>query len=246
MFPGVDLEERLKRTKQKRIQKDGDPVANAIRDLLNDVEREDSDILQRIFTKPSDEITEPVGLDPMDLDPQRIYHLEDIKSICVQYRLRFLDAHRFKGEIPTEALREVHRLDGQSSEPLSQFKIVAPAELFRLDEKDKDPMLFMPLNNGYYYLIHKWGGELNAWRRILSYPLQNFYKLVQTILIFTAAVTLLLPHDLLVTDPSHPDLGIRVIFFFWLLLALSGMSAFFIMANEQNFNEEVWNSRFRT
>lgn len=246
MIPGVDLEERLKRTKQKRIQQEGDLVANAIRDLLNDVEREDSDILQRIFTKSNGEGAGRQALHPMDLDTQRIYHLEDIKSICVQYRLRFLDAHRFKGEIPKEALREVNRLDRQSSEPLAEFKIVAPAELFRLDEKDKDPMLFMPLNNGYYYLIHKWGGELNAWRRVLSYPLQNFYKLAQTIFLFTAAVTLLLPHNILVTDPSHSDLGIRVIFFFWLLLALSGMSAFFIMANEQNFNEEVWNSKFRT
>lgn len=244
MFQGVDLEERLKRTKQRRIQKKGDELSDAIRNLLLDVEQKDTEILQRVFASGSvqnDENAPPLS----DLDPQRIYHLSDIKSICVDYRLRFLAANRFKGSIPVEAIREINRIECDADVELSSFRIVAPAELFRLDEKDKDPMLFMPLNNGYYYLIHKWGGELNPMRKILSYPLQNFYKLAQTIFWFTLAVTLLLPHSILVTDPSHSDLGIRVIFFFWLLLALSGMSAFFIMANEQNFNEDVWNSKFR-
>ena len=36
------------------------------------------------------------------LDTDKIYHIDNIKSLCIDYRLRFLDLKYFKGEIPEE------------------------------------------------------------------------------------------------------------------------------------------------
>ena len=34
------------------------------------------------------------------LDPKKIFHIKDIKKVCVDYRLRFLDSSFYKGKIP--------------------------------------------------------------------------------------------------------------------------------------------------
>jgi len=37
------------------------------------------------------------------LDFSRVYHLETIKRVCIDYRLRFLDLKYFKGALPEAA-----------------------------------------------------------------------------------------------------------------------------------------------
>lgn len=242
IFKDVNLEEEIRREKKSRLRKGEDDLMREIRQLLIEDEIAEDGIIKRIFSKTKN--GNPFH-SLMELDPNRIYHIEDVKQICIKYRLRFLEANRFKGEIPKEAILEIKKLEEQFDNTFDDYKIIAPAELFRLDEKDKDPLLFLSLGNNYYYLIHKWGGELNGLRRVLSYPMQSFDKMVKTIFLFTLTVTVLLPHNLLVPDPAQSDLGIRVIFFFWLLIATAAMSTFFIMSSGGNFNENVWNSKYR-
>ena len=45
------------------------------------------------------------------LDPLRTYDVEDIRRACVKYRLRFLPAGRFKGNIPREAIYTLRQLE---------------------------------------------------------------------------------------------------------------------------------------
>src|SRR5690606_27925879 len=37
------------------------------------------------------------------LESDRIFHVDQIKAVCVDYRLRFLNSNRFKGQVPEEA-----------------------------------------------------------------------------------------------------------------------------------------------
>ena len=45
------------------------------------------------------------------LDPKKIFHIKDIKKVCVDYRLRFLDSSFYKGKIPNVALKKIDLLD---------------------------------------------------------------------------------------------------------------------------------------
>ena len=54
---------------------------------------------------------------------------------------------------------------------------MAPSVLFRLEKKD-DPLLFVPLGNEYYYLIHKWGNDLHPFRKALMWPFKNIWNLL--------------------------------------------------------------------
>ena len=80
------------------------------------------------------------------LESGRIYHIESIKRICIDYRLRFLDSRLFKNEIPKEAISEIKSLEKAHQTELKGFKIMAPSKLFKLENAD-DPVLFVPLNN---------------------------------------------------------------------------------------------------
>ncbi|NCG04617.1 MAG: hypothetical protein GWO82_04715, partial [Bacteroidetes bacterium] len=45
------------------------------------------------------------------IEANRIYHIDQIKTICIIYRLRFLDANLFKGQFPIEAVEEIKAIE---------------------------------------------------------------------------------------------------------------------------------------
>ena len=106
------------------------------------------------------------------LESQHIYHIDQIEKICVDYRLRFLDAKYYKSDIPQQGLAKVNYLNQQHQTELQGFKIMAPSKLFKLENAD-DPLLFAPIGNGYYYFIHKWGNDLHPLRRMMMWPVKN-------------------------------------------------------------------------
>jgi len=242
MFEGVNLEKELNKERTRRLKKVQDETLQAFIEILERDDRLDEQISANILGSTGE--GNPV-LDVDQLSADRIYSIDDIKAICVRYLLRFLDAKYFKGEVPTEAISKVKRLQKDFNVELDGYKIVAPAELFNLKEKDKDPLLLVPVGKTHYYLIHRWGGELNPMRRILSWPLQTFGNMVKSVFGLAFAIAMLMPHNVMVTDPEMASWPIRGILFFWLLIAFSAMSAFFTLAMEKNFNDQEWNSRYR-
>ena len=100
------------------------------------------------------------------IDANRIYHIDQIKKICIDYRLRFLDANLFKGQFPIEAVEEIKVIEKTHQTELTSLKMMAPSKLFKLENAD-DPLLFAPMGNGYYFLIHQWGNDLHPLRKFL-------------------------------------------------------------------------------
>src|SRR5699024_9523529 len=115
------------------------------------------------------------------IEADRIFHLEQIKKICVVDRLRFLDSHYFKKELPIEALQKTKHIEKLHQTEFTGFKIMAPAKSFRLKNAD-DPLLFAPMGNGYYYLIHKWGNDLSPWRKLKAWPYKGIEYMVATVM----------------------------------------------------------------
>jgi hypothetical protein len=88
------------------------------------------------------------------LETHRIFHLTQIRAVCIDYRLRFLDSRFFKNGIPEEAVSKISTLEKTHQVELRGFKIIAPSKAFQLLSYD-DPLLFAPIGNDYYYLIHQ-------------------------------------------------------------------------------------------
>ena len=145
------------------------------------------------------------------LETNRIFHLNDIKKICITYRLRFLESQLFKGEIPVEAISEIKQLEKAHQTSLSGFMIMAPSKLFKLENYD-DPLLFAPIGNGYYYLIHKWGNDLNRWRKWLMYPFRNLDTIIVSTIIAAFLIALSFPESYF--NPKYKITQFIFLFFF--------------------------------
>ena len=72
----------------------------------NEIERE---LIKQTLQEKSSTKTNQLKFDLLETD--KIFHLEQIKKICIDYRFRFLDSSIFKNEIPEEAISKIRDLE---------------------------------------------------------------------------------------------------------------------------------------
>lgn len=238
---GLNLEKALARERRRSQDQTAEETLAAFKALLKADDIQDETILQNIFAGGS---SLSRALDLKKLDPDRIYQLEDIKQLCTRYRLRFLDASLFKGDIPYEAISAIKRLQKDQSVELQGYKMIAPAPMFHLENKDKDPLLMLPLGNDRYYLVHRWGNDLHPLRALMVYPFRSFKSLLSSIALLAAFVVSLFPDSIVMGPLDEHSWNIRIIFFFYLFLAFSALTALYGFSRMKNFNSELWNSRY--
>ena len=174
------------------------------------------------------------------LSKSRIYHIDHIKKVSIDYRLRFLDIKYFKNKLPIEALKQIKKLEKEHKTKLSEFKIMAPSVLFRLEKKD-DPLLFVPLGNEYYYLIHKWGNDLHPFRKALMWPFKNIWNLLLAVFALSWVFTELTPLSLFTKNQNDSSYWMLLFFMF---KAIASIVLYFGFALGKNFNPAIWDNRY--
>ncbi len=174
------------------------------------------------------------------LSKSRIYHIDHIKKVSIDYRLRFLDIKYFKNKLPNEALKQIKKLEKKHKTKLSEFKIMAPSVLFRLEKKD-DPLLFVPLGYEYYYLIHKWGNDLHPFRKALMWPFKNIWNLLLAVLALSWVFTELTPLSLFTKNQNDSSYWMLLFFMF---KAIASIVLYFGFALGKNFNPAIWDNRY--
>ncbi len=240
MWSKVNLEEALQAEKRKGENNIEAEVLPVFRQMLKEDDELDEAIVNHIFGKTNG----IASLNWKELEVERIFHISEIKKLCTDYRLRFLDANHFKGEIPYEAISKIKMLQRQQEVELASFKILAPAPMFNLQKKDSDPLLFVPLGNGNFYLIHKWGNDLSPYRKWVLLPFRNFKSLIATVALFTLSIVMAIP-DSVYMGPYDKSAGaLRVIFFFYLFIAFSGLTVLYGFSRLKNFNSALWDSKY--
>lgn len=233
-FKGTDVEERLHRLRDR--QGEGNRIMDGVRQILRkDLQRE-MRIVDELGRGHSG-ITNDFDFDLLETD--RIHHLDSIKKICIDYRLRFLDTSYFKGKIPQTALDKIKALEAAHDIEIRGYKIMAPSKLFKLENMD-DPLLFAPIGNNYYYLIHKWGKDLHPFRRVMAWPFKNIGNLVVVVIALSYLVALAVPDGLFSKNSSTAEF---LIIFFFMFKCLASVVIFYGFALGKNFNPAIWNSK---
>ena len=174
------------------------------------------------------------------LDSNNVYHIDTIKTTCVNYRLRFLDVKYFKPQLPKEAFDKIKQLETEHNTVLGNLKIMAPSKLFKLEDKD-DPLLFVPIGNQHYYLIHKWGSDLHPLRRIMVWPFKNVLNFLLVLVAASYLATLLVPDGLFSKSSSSAQF---LIIFFFTFKSSVAVALFYGFALGKNFNPFIWNSKY--
>lgn len=235
LIKSTNIEERLRSIKKGRSKED--ELLREVYNVLNNTTDSTSAVLDKLTEKPCKRHNE---LDFDLLDTSRIFHVNHIKETCITYRLRFLDSKYFKGTIPEEAIEEIKNIERQHATTLDGFKIMAPSKLFKLEDKD-DPLLFIPINNDYYYLIHKWGKDLHPLRKVLVWPFLNMINLMILILLVSLIASSLVPSGLF---SKKDGLGEFMVVFFFMFKSVAAVVLFYGVALGKNFNPAIWNSKF--
>ena len=209
--------------------------------LLLQEEQKQDDLIRAMVLSAMDER----HLRIRGLDPERVFHRDTIRTMCIRYRLRFLPGGLFKGRIPNTAVQAIRSLERKVDGPLRSFLILAPSARFKLCDSEVDPLLFVPLGEGRYYLVHKWGTDLSWSRALLNWPLRTPAHLGSMVLLLAALITVLVPTELLNSDPDALYWSLqRSLFLVWSTVVLTSFTVFGWFAFFGQFSSEAWNSRY--
>jgi hypothetical protein len=174
------------------------------------------------------------------IESHRIYRLDQIREVCIDYRLRFLDIKYFKNDLPESAHQAINKIETDHGTVLTEFKIMAPSSLFKLERKD-DPLLFVSMGNNYYYLVHKWGNDLHPLRKLLMWPFKNIWNLLLSVLAVSWAATEMTPMGLFTKTPDQASFWML---YFFMFKAIASIVLFYGFALGKNFNPAIWNSKY--
>ncbi|MFV1449562.1 hypothetical protein VBZ51_10465 [Maribacter sp. HS] len=236
LLPKTNIEQKLSSIKKKRILAediDLKQVYSILSNLDNELDRIENNVI----------IGNGVANNKFNIDllnSDKIYHTKEIKQICIDYRLRFLDTKYFKGTIPAEGLSKIKALEKEHNTEIKGFKIIAPSKLFKLEDKD-DPLLFAPIGNGYYYLIHQWGNDLHPFRKLLMWPFKNMANLIILVLLISFLVTLMIPNGLFSKSSTNAQFWIL---YFFMFKCIASVVIFYGFALGKNFSPAIWNSKY--
>ena len=232
----TDIEVQLRKQRAKHTTQED--ILEQVKAVLKQDDLMEDAIMLRMKSPQKPTPRNHFKIDSMEMD--RIYHVDQIKNICINYRLRFLDTKYFKNDIPREALVEIKRLEKEHDLTIQGFKIVAPSKMFKLENAD-DPLLFAPVGNGYFYLIHKWGNDLSPMRRLFAWPFKSFENLIVLTLISSLIATSLIPHGLFGNQNTAIEF---LLIFLFMFKCVASMVLYYSFAAGKNFNTAIWNSKY--
>ena len=194
-----------------------------------------------IKSKRISKIKIDLDYNPDKIDSNRLFHVDQIRKICIDYRLRFLDFNFFKGGVPDEAYTKLKEFELNHPDLDLNIKMMAPTKLFQLENYD-DPLMFVSLGNNYYYLIHKWGNDMSYFRKMFMWPFKNIYNILVYIAIISLFFTTFVPEGIFFYK-NNPEIQFFVVFLF-MFKSLAAIFIYFGFAMGKNFNENIWNSKF--
>ncbi len=235
MFSQTNIKNQLIKYRSKRIAEVA--VMDEVQRIFSENEKHREKIISNLENNTS-EIDNHFNLE--ELEASNIFHLSDIKKLCITYRLRFLDSHYFKGSFPEEAISEIRKLENMHHVSLGNFKIVAPAKLLKLENAD-DPLLFAPMGNDYFYLVHKWGNDLHPLRKLLMWPYKNFENLVFTVFVLSVFLTAITPITWFTKTGGMQE---EILLFLFIFKMVAGIVLYYGFAKGKNFNGAIWNSKY--
>ncbi len=230
----TNIEDKLRYKKNKSYNPES--VIEQIQSIFEAESKKETLILD-VLSNGVEKTTNAFNFELLDTD--KIYHINTIKTICIDYRLRFLDSKLFKNEFPNEAIFKIKSLEKNHQTKLQGFKVMAPSKLFKLKNPD-DPLLFAPIGNGYYYLIHKWGNDLHPLRKWIMLPFRSFETLMVSAILSSFLITFLFNFKLLESQLMSSKF---LILFLFMFKSVIGIIIFYAISQGKNFNSVIWNSK---
>lgn len=239
MFSPVDIQDELVKSRQKHAQIQHS-LMQQVEAAMKKGMQADEFILSRLRKAPKPGKWE---IDTSLLDKNKIFSLDDIKSVCIKYRLRFLDSKYFRmEELPYDAVQAIKNLEKETGKEVAHIKMAASAKFFKLEDRNKDPLLFAQIDDTNFYLIHKWGNDFRWYKKWLCYPLRSIWTLVLSMSVIGIPLSFIIP-ALWFHNPADVQ--------FYQTLYLAGFTIYIVFtivfggfSFYKNFSKVAWNSPY--
>lgn len=245
MFKSVDIIEELSKERQ-RLDSNSNQFLESALDVLNNSFSHEEEITRRLTEGTYDEFR--LSYEQLDkLDYSLIFNENVIQNIATKYRLRFLDSKLYVGTIPHEAKLKIRKIEENIGVKFKNFKVLAPASRFKLADSTEDPILFANLGNGAFYMIHKWGDDMNWYRNAIHFPFRNITTLALTCISLAMLINLFIPTDLFNSIGSksiYHSLMLKA-FFGFILAGLFFVASLIVgIMSSKEFSQDSWNSKY--
>jgi hypothetical protein len=231
----TNIPEKILKSRNKRISEAA--LMDEVQTILDAESAKDEKILYAIQENCDDE-SNHFYIDL--LSSNKIFHISDIEKICITYRLRFLNSSLYKGELPYEAISRIKQLEEEHKISLKAYKLMAPSQFFKLKNAD-DPLLFAPIGNQYYYLIHSWGRDLHPLRKLMMWPFKHLENFIVLLLLSSLIFTSLIPDGMF---SPHQTTSQFLIIYLFMFKWISGLAIFYGFKKGMNFSSANWNSKY--
>ena len=267
----VSIDKELEKVSQEEKQKlNVDPI-NEVKLLLAGESSEDARILRGLSNNSQFNRIEKVRGEQLELEnleneyEGKVYKIEQIEKLCVDYRLRFLQSRLYTGSYDVEVAGKIKEFAKSTKSPIDdytlgrRFYVMAPHEMFSLrDEKyiskaelrrQADPAIFYQIDEKHYRLIHKWGSDFTIFRLIEGFRWKSWwsYQWFNTVMIAPIVALLFFmcfesPSAQLDNHPVWSLLGVSSISFILSLFILGVWKQDEGEAIKGYFSKTNWNS----
>lgn len=239
MFSPIDIHEELIKAKQKHQQRYA-LLNGQVQAALKQGKQADEYIVNRLRNAPkpgkSDISTET-------LEKNRVFSVDDIKTVCTNYRLRFLDSKYFKmEELPDDTLTIIKNVEKYSGKDVRQIQIMGMDKFFKSEEKKKIPVLFARIDETNYYFVHNWEKNFAWYNKILAYPFRSIQTLLLSFTVIGLPLAIFIP---LLLFHTAKDVH------YYEALYLAGFTVSFIFITvfggftfHKNFSRKCWDNPF--
>ncbi|MEC8407382.1 MAG: hypothetical protein VXZ14_02350 [Bacteroidota bacterium] len=238
MLSNINLKKELELVQSKQ--------ENQVLELVNDQLLNDQKIENSIKKNLNQCAPTNYNPDLVDYNINDVYDIDAIKSIAVKYRLRFLPTKYFKNEIPQEAIFKTKNLEKKNNTSIKNFHILAPATSFDLEDVNKDPLLFAPLSNGKYLLIHQWGTDLSWFKRFTAIPLKSLESMLISVGVMAFLIAMITP-TWLILNSAEIDMGYfgyhRMAWFMYAYILICSITTFICFSQNIYPSEYQWNKK---
>jgi hypothetical protein len=236
LFKRLNIKNELikERSRQQRLM-------NEVSSILNESLESDKEILGRLKEKNKNNSQSLLMIPD---DEAGIFSIEQIRQICIRYRLRFLPTHLFKAAFPYDAIIRIKQLERELETRIDDFRIIAPSKAFDLENINQDPLLFARLADGKYYLIHNWGKDLKWYRRFLTWPLQNFKTYFITLWFLAGLLAFSIPSSVMHQLSTESEMFLRLWLTVHSFIAFMGITLWLALSYEKTFSANNWESKY--
>lgn len=119
----------------------------------------------------------------------KIFTIDQIKTLAIEYNLRFLSTRYFTGKYDVQVAAKIKEFSRETNTPtddytiMKSYCILAPENCFTLENETyvdkktlRDPLLFYKVDNTHFRLIHKWGNDFSVLRYLDGFKWKNWWS----------------------------------------------------------------------